>query len=136
MEKITMELSHKVARSSDYKTEKLARIYINKIVARHGVPVSIILDRDGQFASHLWAVGILNFPMVLSFLIITVTMRALSARHPRLDVQVALDEIEIDRKTVICSKNLLRSVERIVKKLKRNESQWSNERLELLRQRT
>nr|GEX76782.1 putative reverse transcriptase domain-containing protein [Tanacetum cinerariifolium] len=38
----------------DYKTEKLARIYINKIVARHGVPVSIILDRDGRFATHLW----------------------------------------------------------------------------------
>ncbi|GJU53024.1 putative reverse transcriptase domain-containing protein [Tanacetum coccineum] len=38
----------------DYKTEKLARIYINEIVARHGVPVSIISDRDGRFASHLW----------------------------------------------------------------------------------
>ncbi|GJY96105.1 putative reverse transcriptase domain-containing protein [Tanacetum coccineum] len=38
----------------DYKMEKLARIYINKIVARHGVPVSIISDRDGRFASHLW----------------------------------------------------------------------------------
>nr|GEX40818.1 putative reverse transcriptase domain-containing protein [Tanacetum cinerariifolium] len=38
----------------DYKTEKLARIYINEIIARHGVPVSIILDRDGRFASHLW----------------------------------------------------------------------------------
>nr|GEY22349.1 putative reverse transcriptase domain-containing protein [Tanacetum cinerariifolium] len=38
----------------DYNTEKLARIYINEIVARHGVPVSIILDRDGRFASHLW----------------------------------------------------------------------------------
>ncbi|GJR49752.1 putative reverse transcriptase domain-containing protein [Tanacetum coccineum] len=38
----------------DFKTEKLARIYINEIVARHGVPVSIILDRDGRFASHLW----------------------------------------------------------------------------------
>nr|GEY33380.1 putative reverse transcriptase domain-containing protein [Tanacetum cinerariifolium] len=37
----------------DYKTEKLARIYINEIVARHGVPVSIISDRDGRFASHL-----------------------------------------------------------------------------------
>ncbi|GKB78409.1 putative reverse transcriptase domain-containing protein [Tanacetum coccineum] len=37
-----------------YKTEKLARIYINEIVARHGVPVSIISDRDGRFASHLW----------------------------------------------------------------------------------
>ncbi|GJZ24893.1 putative reverse transcriptase domain-containing protein [Tanacetum coccineum] len=41
-------------RSEDFKTEKLARIYINEIVARHGVPVSIISDRDGRFASHLW----------------------------------------------------------------------------------
>nr|GEZ40778.1 reverse transcriptase domain-containing protein [Tanacetum cinerariifolium] len=38
----------------DYKTEKLARIYINEIVARHGVPVSIISDHDARFASHLW----------------------------------------------------------------------------------
>ncbi|GJT73013.1 reverse transcriptase domain-containing protein [Tanacetum coccineum] len=32
----------------DYKTEKLAKIYTNEIVARHGVPVSIISDRDGR----------------------------------------------------------------------------------------
>nr|GEY60681.1 hypothetical protein [Tanacetum cinerariifolium] len=38
----------------DYKTEKLARIYINEIIAWHGVPVSIISDQDGRFASHLW----------------------------------------------------------------------------------
>nr|GFB93790.1 reverse transcriptase domain-containing protein [Tanacetum cinerariifolium] len=38
----------------DCKTEKLERIYINEIVARHGVPVSIISDRDVRFASHLW----------------------------------------------------------------------------------
>ncbi|GKA87484.1 putative reverse transcriptase domain-containing protein [Tanacetum coccineum] len=38
----------------DYKTKKLARIYINEIVARHGVPVSIISNRDGRFTSHLW----------------------------------------------------------------------------------
>ncbi|GJY86196.1 putative reverse transcriptase domain-containing protein [Tanacetum coccineum] len=38
----------------DYKTEKLTRIYINEIVARHGVPVSIISDHNGRFASHLW----------------------------------------------------------------------------------
>nr|GEX43808.1 putative reverse transcriptase domain-containing protein [Tanacetum cinerariifolium] len=37
-----------------YKTENLARIYINEIVARHGVSVSIISDRDGRFAPHLW----------------------------------------------------------------------------------
>ncbi|GJR57133.1 putative reverse transcriptase domain-containing protein [Tanacetum coccineum] len=69
-EKITMHLVRKLPKSSsgydaiwvimdrltksahflpiceDYKTEKLARIYINEIVARHGVPVSIISDRD------------------------------------------------------------------------------------------
>nr|GFA48778.1 reverse transcriptase domain-containing protein [Tanacetum cinerariifolium] len=69
-EKITMDLVTKLPRSSDgydkiwvivdrltksayflpiredYKTKKLARIYINEIVARHGVPVSIISNRD------------------------------------------------------------------------------------------
>ncbi|GJZ08722.1 putative reverse transcriptase domain-containing protein [Tanacetum coccineum] len=40
----------------DYKTEKLARIYINEIVARHGVSMLIISDCDGRFASHLWQV--------------------------------------------------------------------------------
>nr|GEW30753.1 putative reverse transcriptase domain-containing protein [Tanacetum cinerariifolium] len=28
--------------------EKLARLYLNRIVARHGIPVSIICDRDGR----------------------------------------------------------------------------------------
>ncbi|GKA03549.1 putative reverse transcriptase domain-containing protein [Tanacetum coccineum] len=37
----------------DYKMEKLAKIYTNEIVARHGVPVLIISDRDGRFTSHL-----------------------------------------------------------------------------------
>nr|GEZ20525.1 hypothetical protein [Tanacetum cinerariifolium] len=44
--------AHFLPTREDYKTEKLARIY-NEIVARHGVPVSIISDRDGRFASHL-----------------------------------------------------------------------------------
>nr|GEY32392.1 putative reverse transcriptase domain-containing protein [Tanacetum cinerariifolium] len=38
----------------DYTADKLAKIYINEIVARHGVPVSIISDRDDRFMSHLW----------------------------------------------------------------------------------
>ncbi|GJS75444.1 putative reverse transcriptase domain-containing protein [Tanacetum coccineum] len=38
----------------DYKSEKLVMIYISEIVARHGVPVSIISDRDGRFVSYLW----------------------------------------------------------------------------------
>ncbi|GKD22897.1 putative reverse transcriptase domain-containing protein, partial [Tanacetum coccineum] len=38
----------------DYSTERLARIYIDEIVARHGVPMSIISDRDGRFTLRCW----------------------------------------------------------------------------------
>ncbi|GKB97494.1 putative reverse transcriptase domain-containing protein [Tanacetum coccineum] len=34
--------------------DKLARLYLNKIVARHGIPDSIICDRDGRFTSNFW----------------------------------------------------------------------------------
>ncbi|GJW90999.1 putative reverse transcriptase domain-containing protein [Tanacetum coccineum] len=40
--------AHFLAIREDYSTERLARIYIDEIVARHGVPVSIISDRDGR----------------------------------------------------------------------------------------
>ncbi|GJZ19329.1 putative reverse transcriptase domain-containing protein [Tanacetum coccineum] len=53
MDRLTKS-AHFLPIREDYKTEKLAKIYTNEIVARHGVPVSIILDRDGRFTSHLW----------------------------------------------------------------------------------
>nr|GEV49293.1 hypothetical protein [Tanacetum cinerariifolium] len=34
--------------------DKLARLYLNIIVARHGIPVSIICDRDERFTSNFW----------------------------------------------------------------------------------
>nr|GFB46439.1 reverse transcriptase domain-containing protein [Tanacetum cinerariifolium] len=34
--------------------DKLARIYLVEVVARHGMPVSIISDRDPRFASNFW----------------------------------------------------------------------------------
>nr|GEY56642.1 retrotransposon protein, putative, Ty3-gypsy subclass [Tanacetum cinerariifolium] len=34
--------------------DKLARLYLNRIVARHEIPVSIICDRDGKFTSNFW----------------------------------------------------------------------------------
>ncbi|GJX93348.1 putative reverse transcriptase domain-containing protein [Tanacetum coccineum] len=46
--------AHLLAVREDYKTEKLARLYINEIVARYGVPVSIISDRDSYFTSKFW----------------------------------------------------------------------------------
>nr|GEU39114.1 reverse transcriptase domain-containing protein [Tanacetum cinerariifolium] len=38
----------------DYKIEKLARLYINEIIARHGMHVSIISDRASYFTSRFW----------------------------------------------------------------------------------
>ncbi|GJS54300.1 reverse transcriptase domain-containing protein [Tanacetum coccineum] len=38
----------------DYKMERLARLYLNEIVARHGVPISIISDHDSRFTSRFW----------------------------------------------------------------------------------
>ncbi|GJZ09986.1 reverse transcriptase domain-containing protein [Tanacetum coccineum] len=35
-------------------TEKLTRLYMKEIVARHGIPVSIISDRDSHFTSRVW----------------------------------------------------------------------------------
>ncbi|GJZ80376.1 putative reverse transcriptase domain-containing protein [Tanacetum coccineum] len=34
--------------------DKLARLYLSRIVARHGIPISIICDRDGRFTSNFW----------------------------------------------------------------------------------
>ncbi|GJT33889.1 putative reverse transcriptase domain-containing protein [Tanacetum coccineum] len=34
--------------------EKLTRQYLKEVVSRHGVPVSIIFDRDSNFTSHFW----------------------------------------------------------------------------------
>ncbi|GKA70115.1 putative reverse transcriptase domain-containing protein [Tanacetum coccineum] len=50
-DKITMDFITKLPRTN---TERLARLYIDEIVARHGVPVSIISDRDGRFTLQFW----------------------------------------------------------------------------------
>ncbi|GKA08470.1 putative reverse transcriptase domain-containing protein, partial [Tanacetum coccineum] len=44
---------HFLAVHKDFKTEKLARLYINEIVARHDVPVSCAIDFGGNWDTHL-----------------------------------------------------------------------------------
>ncbi|GKA62869.1 putative reverse transcriptase domain-containing protein [Tanacetum coccineum] len=38
----------------DYKMERLARFYLNEIVSRHSVLISIISKRDSRFTSRFW----------------------------------------------------------------------------------
>ncbi|GJX16941.1 putative reverse transcriptase domain-containing protein [Tanacetum coccineum] len=46
--------AHFLAIREDFNTEKLARLYIDVIVAHHGMPMLIISDQDGRFTSHFW----------------------------------------------------------------------------------
>ncbi|GJS34814.1 reverse transcriptase domain-containing protein [Tanacetum coccineum] len=46
--------AHFLSIREDFKMDRLARLYLDEIVARHGVPVSIISDRDGCFTSRFW----------------------------------------------------------------------------------
>ncbi|GJV15486.1 putative reverse transcriptase domain-containing protein [Tanacetum coccineum] len=58
--------------------DKLARLYLNRIVARHGIPVSIICDRDGRFMSNFWK----SFQKVLG-----TDISKSTAYHPETDGQ-------------------------------------------------
>ncbi|GKD86264.1 putative reverse transcriptase domain-containing protein [Tanacetum coccineum] len=46
--------AHFLPMREDYKIDRLARLYLNEIVARHGVSISIISDRDSRFTSRFW----------------------------------------------------------------------------------
>ncbi|GJY49781.1 putative reverse transcriptase domain-containing protein [Tanacetum coccineum] len=46
--------THFVPMKKTDRKEKLTLLYLKEIVCRHGVPISIILDRDSHFTSNLW----------------------------------------------------------------------------------
>ena len=46
--------AHFIANRTDWSLQKLAEVYIREIVRLHGIPVSIISDRDPRFTSQFW----------------------------------------------------------------------------------
>ncbi|GJS62794.1 putative reverse transcriptase domain-containing protein [Tanacetum coccineum] len=46
--------AHFLPMREDYKMYRLARLYLNEIVARHRVPISIISDHDSCFTLRFW----------------------------------------------------------------------------------
>ncbi|GKD86819.1 putative reverse transcriptase domain-containing protein [Tanacetum coccineum] len=53
MDRLTKSAHFLPIREND-PLDKLARLYLNRIVARHGIPASIICDHDGRFTSNFW----------------------------------------------------------------------------------
>ncbi|KAK9055581.1 hypothetical protein SSX86_026665 [Deinandra increscens subsp. villosa] len=46
--------AHFIPIREKYSSKRMATVYINEIVSRHGVPVSIVSDRDTRFTSKFW----------------------------------------------------------------------------------
>ncbi|GJV47990.1 putative reverse transcriptase domain-containing protein [Tanacetum coccineum] len=48
------KFAHFLPMKENDSMEKLTRQYLKEVVLKHGVPVSIIYDRDGRFTSQFW----------------------------------------------------------------------------------
>ena len=46
--------SHFLQVRLDYSMDRLAKMYVSEIVRLHGIPLSIVSDRDPQFTSRFW----------------------------------------------------------------------------------
>ena len=46
--------SHFILVMMDYSMDRLAELYMKEIVRLHGVPLSIVSDRDPRFTSRFW----------------------------------------------------------------------------------
>ena len=70
--------AHFIAYSMTYSVEKLSQLYIQQVVRLHGVPVTIVSDRDSRFTAEFWKS--LQTAMGTS-------LRMSSAFHPQTDGQ-------------------------------------------------
>ncbi|KAD3336352.1 hypothetical protein E3N88_31871 [Mikania micrantha] len=46
--------AHFLSMKETYSMDKLAQLYVNEIVSLHGVPLSIVSDKDSRFTSRFW----------------------------------------------------------------------------------
>jgi len=46
--------AHFLAMRETLPMDKLAKLYVDEIISRHGVPLSIVSDRDSRFTSNFW----------------------------------------------------------------------------------
>ena len=53
MDRLT-KFAHFLPVRLDYSMDRLAELYVNKIFRLHGIPISIVSDRDPRFTSRFW----------------------------------------------------------------------------------
>ncbi|KAI3685864.1 hypothetical protein L6452_35125 [Arctium lappa] len=53
VDRLTMS-THFLAIRETLPMDKLAKLYIDEVVSRHGIPLSIVSDRDSRFTSNFW----------------------------------------------------------------------------------
>ncbi|GJZ27979.1 putative reverse transcriptase domain-containing protein [Tanacetum coccineum] len=70
--------AHFLSMKENDSMDKLTRLYLKEVVTRHGIPVSIICDRDGRFTSNFWR----SFQKALG-----TRLDMSTAYHPRTDGQ-------------------------------------------------
>ena len=75
-----------------FTLERFCRLYIREIVRLHGVPISIVLDRDPRFIAHFWK----SFQKAMGTRLTTST-----AFHPQTDGQ--------SKRTIQVLENMLRA---------------------------
>ena len=71
-------MAHFIPINTDIDAIKLAEVFVNNIVRLHGIPKSIISDRDPRFVSAFWKELFTN---------IDTNLRFSTANHPQTDGQ-------------------------------------------------
>ena len=74
----THKLAHFLAVWMIFSLEVFCRLYIREIVRLHGVPISIVSDRDPRFTAHFWK----SFQRAMG------TQLVMSTFHPQTDGQL------------------------------------------------
>nr|GEV04932.1 putative reverse transcriptase domain-containing protein [Tanacetum cinerariifolium] len=100
--------------------EKLTQLYLKEIVCRHGVPMSIISDRDSNFTSRIGPVAYkLELPRELQGIHDTFHVSNLKKCLSDESLIIPLDEVQLDDKLHFI-KEPVKIMDREVKKLKQS----------------
>ncbi|GJU28958.1 putative ribonuclease H-like domain-containing protein [Tanacetum coccineum] len=106
--------------------EKLMKLYMKEVVTRHGVPISIISDRDGRFTSLLWQA--LHKSLGTRLDMMSNLKKCLSDES----LVIPLEEIRVDDKLHFVEE-LVEVMDREIKQLKRSrisiiKVRWNSKR--------